>query len=55
MANRHLLAESDLHEFEDWLKSKGWRIEKPKGKYEALRATNKPNGFKYPLIVYYRC
>lgn len=54
MANRHLLAHNDLPEFENWLKSKGWTILEPVGGYEALRASNKPGGFRYPLIVYYR-
>lgn len=52
MANRHTLSVTKLNEFTDYLISKGFSIEVPKGSYEALRATKK--GRTHPLIVYRR-
>lgn len=50
MANRHLLAVNKLEDFKNWLIENDWQIEKPKGKYEVLRARKSTE--KLPLIVY---
>lgn len=52
MANRHLLAVNQLEKFQVWLMLNGWQIEKPKGKYEVLRARIETE--LNPLIVYRR-
>lgn len=50
MANRHLLALSDIDHFKQWLQSEGWTIEQTKGYYEVLRARHPKQ--KLPLIFY---
>lgn len=52
MADRRTLGVKDLPNFMLWLIADGWRIERVKGYFEALRATKQ--GRKHPLIVYYR-
>lgn len=51
MANRCLLAKNKLEDFKQWLISKGWQIQEPKGEYEVLRAVNKEVR-KKPLIIF---
>ncbi len=50
MANRHMLAITDLDNFKKWLIKEGWVIENTKGYYEVLRARHPK--YKYPLIVH---
>lgn len=51
MATRNILHRSKLESFKNYLKSKGWVIQDPKGLYEVLRAVN-PEVQKRPLIIY---
>lgn len=50
MANRHILAISQLDDFKKWLVSDGWEIQKTVGEWEVLRAVKQEK--KHPLIVY---
>lgn len=50
MGTRNLLHINQLNSFTNWLKKDGWVIQKPKGMYEALRATK---GKRW-IIVYRR-
>lgn len=52
MANRHTLAVKALDDFKAWLVADGWKVQEPKGYYEALRATKE--GRKHTMIVYRR-
>lgn len=47
MAHRHLLLDSRINEFAKCLVDQGWKIQDPKGDYEALRATHR----EHPAIV----
>jgi len=51
MANRNTLHKKHLNELTAWLLLNGWKIEKPKGYYEVLRASTQGRA---PLIVYQR-
>lgn len=50
MAKRNVLHKNLLEDFQKWLVTDGWEIEKPKGTYEVLRA--RKDGRPQPLIVY---
>lgn len=50
--NRTWLSHGMLYEFKGWLVMNGWKLEKPVGKYEVLRARHYLK--ERPLLVYNR-
>ena len=50
MANRHLLAMSDVQEFKTWLMQKGWIIQPIRSEYEIVRAVKSDT--PTPLLIY---
>lgn len=52
MKNRTTIRAGELPYLRDWLTSRSWILQEPKGKYEVLRAVN--GSYPRPLMIHAR-